>query len=511
MDTNLPDIEDLFKSALDDDEEAPSPKVWEKIDQILDKDEKVSLISLQKKYNNLKKAAFLLLFLLTGLSIYELERPPAKDIELSSNNTGNSPTQSETNTIPDSNNKSFKSNSSTLQPAPSGIINGNTANAGGTSSGIKNSTSAVGADLPASRVARNEVKNNTTTQRIINSKPAQNQVSSLAIDNNAGAGKISAGKTREGNLSGGNLNADKQLPYVKENKVLPEILKNPPANAGLADTVQKAKLVTTSPGIMKATETTDESAVAKSIKIKNSKPLPFAVNIFWSPDFASYRLQDDQAGSNAALVSAIEKNESHKVSSTIGALLNYKIKKHWSLQSGVTFSRTDISIAPETIYAQPDNTGKVKYRINTSSGYGYVLPTFSTNPRVGDSVYAFSSEHTLHYIGIPVGLMYTLSKGRFSLNAAFGVSVNILHKAKIETEIENGFGNEIETVDNIQGMKPYYLGGQAGVGIDYNFNRRIALSFQPTYRFALNAINKDVPVLSHPHSLGLLTGLRFSF
>ena len=43
MKRNIPDIEDLFKSALDDNEEFPSSKVWDGIENILDKDDVITI------------------------------------------------------------------------------------------------------------------------------------------------------------------------------------------------------------------------------------------------------------------------------------------------------------------------------------------------------------------------------------------------------------------------------------------------------------------------------------
>ncbi|MEJ7679845.1 MAG: hypothetical protein WKG06_18710 [Segetibacter sp.] len=68
MDKNLRNIEELFKSALEDNEEIPAPKVWNEIDKILDKD---NVISIKKKYDTLKRITFFLLGLLFAISIYE--------------------------------------------------------------------------------------------------------------------------------------------------------------------------------------------------------------------------------------------------------------------------------------------------------------------------------------------------------------------------------------------------------------------------------------------------------
>ena len=43
MDEDLHNIEDLFRDGLEDNEELPSPKLWNDIDNILDKDNLVSI------------------------------------------------------------------------------------------------------------------------------------------------------------------------------------------------------------------------------------------------------------------------------------------------------------------------------------------------------------------------------------------------------------------------------------------------------------------------------------
>ena len=69
MDKNLQNIEDLFRSALDDNEEIPSRNIWETVDKRLDKD---NIVSIKRKYTNLKKVAVLLLLLLLSFTLYEV-------------------------------------------------------------------------------------------------------------------------------------------------------------------------------------------------------------------------------------------------------------------------------------------------------------------------------------------------------------------------------------------------------------------------------------------------------
>ena len=151
---------------------------------------------------------------------------------------------------------------------------------------------------------------------------------------------------------------------------------------------------------------------------------------------------------------------------------------------------------------------KIKYRINTSSGYGFILPSYSANPVIGDSLYAFTSTHSLQYIGIPIAVTYSIAKSKFTFSARAGVSTNFLTKAKLEASVEKGFDNSIETVNNIQGLKKIYFSGLAVIGIDFQLSKKTALAFAPTMRFALNPINKNATVKSYPMTFGSSVGLK---
>lgn len=241
---------------------------------------------------------------------------------------------------------------------------------------------------------------------------------------------------------------------------------------------------------------------------KNNKNSSFSAAVFFSPDFASYRLQDDQQNNQAEHAAEIEKNEHHEFSSTIGAAIDYRFKKHLIIESGLSFSNTNITVEPKMIYAQAVNGSDIKYRLNTSSGYGYVLPSFNRTPSVGDSLYIFTSTHTLQYISLPVLIKFNIPYKKFDFDLMTGPALNFLIKGKIETSAENSTGNKHEVVRNLYGLKKIYFSELTGIGINYHLTDKIQISFSPTFRYALNSINKNTPVKSFPKSFMLPVGLK---
>lgn len=466
MKRNLSDIEDLFKSALNRNEEFPSSRVWDGIENILDKDD---VITIKKKYNNLKRTVFLFFFLIIGLSIYELEnwQPIAESIGVNKKLAGK-----------DDGSSKSKNNKTGASQKPDRKITLKTVN----SASSKSSTLVSNKILLPKSVKLNDDSNS-------------NYVNGISNDN------ISS------------IDENKPTPYTANSEILKEnefvfplsSLFIKLGNENIADSLAAEHLRGLLNRNIKSFLIIDEEKSNQQVvKRKDKKSSLFSLTSFFSPDFASYRLQNDQYED----AYDFGKNERHELSSTAGALIDYRFKKHLSIESGLTFSNTNIEVEPQTIFAQPDNNGDIKYRFNTSSGYGYILPSFTSNPNIGDSLYAFTSSHLLQYISLPSLIKFNFSKKKFGFDIKAGASVNFLTKGKVETSVANGTNHEQEVVKNLYGLKKIYFSGITGIGINYAISDKFSITFDPSFRYALNSINNNAPVKSYPNTFMFPIGLK---
>jgi hypothetical protein len=207
----------------------------------------------------------------------------------------------------------------------------------------------------------------------------------------------------------------------------------------------------------------------------------------------------------------ISHEEQHQPSTTFGTLVDYKLNKHWSLQSGISLTNKVINIDPKTIYAHTDNNGAVKFLYDCSSGYLFLSAKSATNPILGDSLFALKSNTTLQYAAIPFTIKYNFQVKKFDFFTGLGTSVNLLTKGKLETAITNGTTKEQSVSNKINGLKTSYFEGNISLGASYNISQSIALSFMPSYNFALTSSTKDAAVKSYPNSMSLAAGLRYKF
>ena len=93
MSENLHDIDKLFKDSIDGHEDMPSEKVWDTIDNNLDKN---NVIQIKRKYNNLKRLAIALLLLLLGTIVYEIQSKNTGKAELVKNGINSIPKKDST-------------------------------------------------------------------------------------------------------------------------------------------------------------------------------------------------------------------------------------------------------------------------------------------------------------------------------------------------------------------------------------------------------------------------------
>lgn len=487
MKKNLHEIDELFRQAIDQHNEMPGEEVWDAIHSNLNKNK---IKHNRRKYAGLKRAAFFLFLLFLCIVIYD---SGIKHVDNGTAKAGKGNAEKavlknnsvdEQQTIPekDAGNSSETSTAETNKiTVDDGTQREKIPVAG--KSIIENKNRLQESMIPGENITVRNRKQLEKKITLTNKEQDQNPV----------------------------INNDRKNIQVANNEV--EDKKNgrqttiyPFLTAGTKNSSMDIS------SLEKLLQSTPIIVLKENIPSKNNggkSSSRFSATVFFSPDIASYRITDDQPGVGDD-EDDIRKGEKPDLSSTTGAWIDYKLGEHWALQSGVSFSNAIIVLNPKIIYAEQDNVGNVKYRYNSSSGYGYVLPTFS-NPNIGDSLYAFAATHTLQYIGIPLGVKYNFSKSRFSFFAGAGVSANILVKGTIETLVENGTDNENEIMNKLVGLKKMYFSGSVNIGAEYKLNDKFSLLVTPVKRFALNSINTKTPIKSYPNSFGVSAGIRMKF
>jgi Outer membrane protein beta-barrel domain len=535
MNEDLHNIDDLFRKALEENQELPAHSVWDAIDKTL---YKKKVVSISKKYNKLKWAAAALLLFSIGMAMYTLHiRKQNRELVKQNKEGRNIIKQNSQNKIdavdslstgkikilPSEDYSTINEIQKQKKIAGSSAMNDKIK--------ITDKTSLVNKVAEKKSLTGANPDTTFATRNATESVALQNQKKSIFKNTSGIKIGVESGGVGSGNATkrynakfeetstGKNIIANNEEKNNLNNFIITDKEKNIEGNEIVPDLKYDFLISTQKPDIQ-----IDKKIQAQSIALKYNKHSfskkktinsynnsLFSATVFFSPDIVSTELKNDHPRFMEEERSEIEKNERIKFSSTFGILLDYTIGKKWKIESGISYSYRKTDIHPKTIYARPDNNGNINYRFNCSAGYSYVSVKSSTPPVSGDSVSALASTNNLQYIGLPLYAKYIFTTGRFSILPGAGVSFNFLTKGKIETTIATPTGSKNPSSDKIQGLKSVYLNGDASIGVQYKLNKTLALYFEPAFRFALSSINKDASVKTNLNSIGLSTGLVFKF
>lgn len=165
----------------------------------------------------------------------------------------------------------------------------------------------------------------------------------------------------------------------------------------------------------------------------------------------------------------------HKQPLTVGISVNYDIDKKWSITSGLTYTK------------------------------------LSSDLRSGSSSYYYSSEQTLHYIGIPLNINYNIWRGKsLSIYLSGGgkaeknISGNLATKYTLEDKSESKLDEKI-SIDQLQWSVNGFM------GIQYDVTKKLGLYVEPgvSHHFKNNSEIETI-YKEKPTNFSLQIGLRFS-
>ena len=529
MNENLHDIDKLFKSAIEQHQDTPSPAVWDNIDNKLDKS---NVIDISKKYNNLKRVAAVLLLLLSGVAVYEyrsyrLKQDFARNNPAPNQIKANSPEK--TGAITTDSNASLAIHNVPATPSTNGTQrNGSTGNVVrvkpvDTTTGSGNNHPIVKSEPAAQQ--KNSIERYRNS-RINSTENSALQDMAIGSSNTSGTNH-KKGLRRKGSsriqihpagteeYNNDNTETTTTTPdviVVRLPGMINTMSVDKDFSAALYQRIPDVLLSNTIPSLAK----TDALLVHSAPKVTSPKPTRlrrsgFSINPFFSPDYAFYGLKNDKPQGRGEDRHDIKNDEKHSFSYSTGVLMDYNLTNHLSLQSGILYTKTTINSDPKNIYAVLDNSGSVKFRVNGSCGYVYILPHSSGPPALGDSLKTESSKNELAYIQIPLSVKYNIAAGKLLFSASAGIGINILAKGTLQTVVDNGISKESQVSNSVEGLKKSYTDGLLGLGLQYSLTNKIALTFTPTARIALTPITNGAAVKTYSNSIGLAMGMQFRF
>ena len=517
MSINLHNIDNLFKQPIEEYSDMPSSAVWDNINQKLDEKK---IISLKRKYTNLMRmTAMLIILLVCSVVYYYGIHKPSQQITFTQSTHNNKDLIKEkqpvTQVISGKNvvkyNIKKKDTAKTILSTIKGVnefINED-----------KNiSSSAMQLKMNKTAVVEEKIKNETDVleEKII--KLNKNIVASPAKKEIRKQERISKDAYLSGfevdTLKGLNLFTEKTKERSK--KISVELLYKNYHQKILSD-ISTLKATPAKINPLKFTVFTPLITQGNILRKNRLSPIKkISVTVYASPEIAFNRLDDAKitevrtGGGNRPPDDRdkIKKGEQRATSFSSGILVDYKMSRQWSIQSGISLTQKLSETAPKTVFAEVANDGVVKFRNNCVFGSSYILPKRGRTIDVGDSAMAETTRNKIFYMGIPVNISYHISKGKFSINPNMGTTLNFLVNQVVNTSITDSSGSEKQQSKIINGLKTTYINAHFGIDFGYMFTNKISITLMPTATMALTAVNKNSSVKSYPNTFGIRAGLK---
>ena len=252
----------------------------------------------------------------------------------------------------------------------------------------------------------------------------------------------------------------------------------------------------------------------------------------FSPLYSYRHITETQNGKDAAYYNELE---NPVLTYSGGVHVQYSALKRLTVQTGVYYSSMGQSIDYLGVYANniydmipadyqdryinsysiENSAGNIEFnskhvfidnksaRVNNlSSNKGYLD---INNPVYSDL--SATIEQNLKYLEIPLILRYKIIDKIIDVNLIGGLGANFL----IENNVYLKYSGVKEDIGHTQGVNKVNYSGNIGFGIDYPLTKQLNFRLEPSFRYYLNPVSSSDVVESHPYTMGLFTGICYSF
>ncbi|MGE5393917.1 MAG: outer membrane beta-barrel protein [Candidatus Saccharibacteria bacterium] len=215
-----------------------------------------------------------------------------------------------------------------------------------------------------------------------------------------------------------------------------------------------------------------------------------------------------------------------------GLSVEYKPSKRWSVQSGVYYAgiaQTSVNITSsryEDAYSgnigmdyfnAPVNIVSDKMMMNSTAGVievknipsGMIVGTNLEDKSLSTAVVVSDAKfiQNFEYLEIPLYLRYSLIDARFDVQLMGGVSSNVL--VGNNTYLDSNSGKT--QVGKTRDMQNMSYSSTLGLGVKYGLSKRVFLNVEPRVKYYLNSLNNNPSVNYKPYTIGVFTGISYSF
>jgi hypothetical protein len=211
--------------------------------------------------------------------------------------------------------------------------------------------------------------------------------------------------------------------------------------------------------------------------------------------------------------------------SNVGVRVGMQLSKKVSILSGLEYQKINFEhegAHKEQITAVKGADGNPLFLRHTVFGIAELpLNKMTASPKVGSFVNVEGEEgHFITAFNIPLLLKYQFYEKVYSTHHNFsgikfygigGVKFAIPYRQKLEIEVYEPNGNDFYLQLTHFKNVNRYSAINLGLGIEYKFNKKTQVYFEPYYQSSLNSLVNIMPVKTFIKGVGIKFGVNYSF
>lgn len=204
-----------------------------------------------------------------------------------------------------------------------------------------------------------------------------------------------------------------------------------------------------------------------------------------------------------------------------GLSAEYTVNDTWQFETGVYYSR--IGQKKEALSIKNKDLNNRNYQLSTSAGKvdGNKLPndvstqirdTYSTSNKPSDEYQTNTSIDSklfqkFDYLEIPLIVKYKFYDRKVKLNIVSGLMAGMM----IDNTNYFYSNDQKYNLGNTKNLREMLYSTVMGVGMQYDISRKLSINLEPRFKYALHSINSSQEYNYRPYSLGIHSGVSFSF
>lgn len=190
-----------------------------------------------------------------------------------------------------------------------------------------------------------------------------------------------------------------------------------------------------------------------------------------------------------------------------GLLTDIHFKKRFSFQTGLTLSTQYFMVnsADGVAVERPD--GSIKYTISYDIGIVYLDPKFGTKPAIGTIEPIGNIKTSLKYVQIPMLLNWHFGNGKLQGFMSIGGNYTMLTRISLNSDIAQERVKQNITDKEVD-LRFNYLNAIAGLGLKWNFNKRLAFVLSSQYHQSITPFLKTDLIKAYPNNLTVQSGIQ---